>query len=976
MSSRTAAVAAEQQVTETFINELRREIEGEAHFDAFNRGLYSTDASIYQIQPLGVVLPRTYDDVIATVSLAARHGLPVLPRGGGTSQAGQTVGAAIVIDFSRHLNQIVEINTEERWARVQPGVTHAELAGKMVPHGLQFGPDPSSGNRACFGGMVGNNASGAHSLLYGMTVDHVQALECVLSDGSTARFEALSEGQLQQKQRQNNLEGAIYRGVSNILEQYAERIAGDYPRHWRRVSGYNLDRLARPTPLNLAQLVTGSEGTLAAVNEVRVGLVSRPTRTALLVLHFDQLLDALRATPVILETDPSAVELMDSMLLNLTRSVPAYARQLSFVEGNPQALLVVEYYGRDGAELEAKLDRLERHLRTNRINATAVRATAPEQIAQVWSVRKSGLGLLMSVKGDFKPIPFIEDAAVPVEHLADYIGGLEELASEHDTRIAYYAHASTGLLHVRPLINLKEELGIERMVTLANGSFELVKRFGGAMSGEHGDGLSRSAFNERLFGSDLYQAFREVKGLFDPQGIMNPGKIVDAQPISENLRYGAQYETIQLRTTYDFSRDVGFSGAVEMCNGAAVCRRLKGGTMCPSFQATREEEHSTRGRANLLRLALSGALPEGSLTHERMYNALDLCLECKACKAECPSAVDMAKLKSEWLSHYYEENGTPLRARLFAHIHQLNRLGSAFAPLSNWVVQARPVRWLMEKTIGIHHARRLSSFARIPFDRWFRKRSHSVSEERPQVVLFHDTFMTYNEPEIGIAATELLEAAGYQVILLEKRRCCSRPMISKGLLREAKANALHNVALLAPYARAGIPIVGCEPSCILTIRDDYPDLVPGEDARLVAEQTRTFEEFFAGESHPNALSFSGEAVEILLHGHCHQKSLVGLRPSHATLGRLSGAQITEIPSGCCGMAGSFGYEVEHYDLSLQIGELILFPTIRNTQEDVSIAAAGISCRQQIAHATGRTARHPALILHDLLQSPSPNQAED
>ncbi|MFW6069152.1 MAG: FAD-binding and (Fe-S)-binding domain-containing protein, partial [Chloroflexota bacterium] len=626
--------SAEREVTEDFINELRRRIDGEAHFDAFNRALYSTDASIYQIQPLGVVFPRSAEDVVATVTLAAEHGLPVLPRGGGTSQAGQTVGPAVVIDFSRHLNEIVEINVEEQWARVQPGVVHAALDKRLFAHGLQFGPDPSSGDRACFGGMLGNNASGAHSLLYGMTADHIQAVDCVLADGSTAHFESLTSHQRQSKQQQGGLEGAIYRGLEEILHKYAANIAEDYPRHWRRASGYNLDRLANTSQLNLASLITGSEGTLVAVNELKVGLVPRPPRTALLVVHFDQLMDALEATPVILETDPSAVELMDSLLLNLTRGVPTYARQLSFVEGQPEALLVVEYYGANNRELEAKLSRLEQHLAKNGIMGPTVRAMEPTQIAQVWAVRKAGLGLLMSMKGDFKPIPFIEDAAVPVEHLADYIRHLDALATAHDTRMAYYAHASTGLLHVRPLINLKEAQGVGRMEALANGSFELVRRYGGATSGEHGDGLSRSAFNERLFGPRLYEAFREVKHLFDPQGIMNPGKIVDAQPITDNLRYGPEYKTIELHTTYDFSDDYGFAGAVEMCNGAGVCRRMTGGTMCPSYQATREEEHSTRGRANLLRTALSGALPPKSLVDSRMHEALDLCLECKACKAE------------------------------------------------------------------------------------------------------------------------------------------------------------------------------------------------------------------------------------------------------------------------------------------------------------------------------------------------------
>jgi Fe-S oxidoreductase len=629
--------------------------------------------------------------------------------------------------------------------------------------------------------------------------------------------------------------------------------------------------------------------------------------------------------------------------------------------------LFVEYYGESETELSARLDRLEQQLLRHRIGGETVRVLEPARIAQVWGVRKAGLGLLMSMKGDYKPIPFIEDAAVPVEHLAAYIGNLDALAASHDTRVAYYAHASTGLLHVRPLINLKESEGVARLAAIAQGAFELVCRYGGTMSGEHGDGLARSCFNEQLFGPALYQAFCEVKATFDPQGIMNPGKIVDGPPITENLRYGPAYRPIELNTTYDFSADYGFAGAVEMCNGAGVCRRLSGGTMCPSYHATRDEEHSTRGRANLLRAALSGALPAEALTGSRMYQALDLCLECKACKAECPSAVDMARLKAEWLSHYYGEHGTPLRARLFGHIHALSRLGSSTAPFSNWVLGARPTRWLLEKAFGIHRRRRLPPFARTPFHRWFRRRRRVAGDSRPRVVLFHDTFMTYNEPQIGMAATELLEAAGYEVVVLEKRRCCGRPMISKGLLGQAQANAAYNVALLEPYAREGVPIVGCEPSCLLTIRDDYPQLAPGEATQAVAAHTFTFEEFLAAEGRAANLNFHGEQRRMLVHGHCHQKALVGTAPGKAALSLPPNYQVEEIPSGCCGMAGSFGYEHEHYNLSLQIGELALLPAVRAAAPDVEIVAAGMSCRQQIAHATSRTARHPAQVLRDALE---------
>ena len=953
------------EATSDLVAELRRHISGDVHSDAFTRTLYSTDASIYQIEPLGVVIPRNHEDVLAAVEIAARHRVPVLPRGSGSSLAGQTVGTALVIDFSRHLDQLFEVNTEENWALVQPGMVLDAFNKRVAPLGLQYGPDPASSDRATFGGMMGNNSAGSHSILYGLTVDHIQDVSAVLSDGTAARFGPLSKAELAAKLELSGMEGDIYRGIAGIVERNEDEIKTGYPKTWRRVSGYNLDRLVGKGLFNLASLITGSEGTLATVTEMRVGLVPLPKRTALLVIHFDDLIAALGITPRLLEMKPSAVELMDGLLLGLTRSVPAYARHLDFVQGQPEALLMVEVYGEDERELNARLDALEVMLKREGVSGAFVRATDPAQIASIWYVRKVGLGLLMGIKGDFKPIPFIEDAAVPVEHLAEYIERVQNLAAEHDTRVAYYAHASAGVVHVRPLINLKNEQGVLRMQAIAEGSFEMVAGYGGAISGEHGDGLVRSMFNEQVFGPTLYQAFREVKSAFDPHNVMNPGKVVDAPAMTESLRYGPDYHVRQIETTFDFSVEHGYDRAIEMCNGAGVCRRVDVGTMCPSFHATRQEEHSTRGRANLLRAAISGLLPPETYSSQRMFEALDLCLECKACQAECPSGVDMAKLKAEWLSHYYAEQGVPLGARVFANIHTLNRIGSAFAPLSNWVARLAPVRWLVEKTLGVDRRRTLPEFTRQPFDRWFRRREVVGQGSRGKVLLFHDTFMTYNEPQIGVATTELLEAAGFEVILAEGRKCCGRPMISKGLLKQAKANAEHNVELLAGYARQGIPIVGCEPSCILTIRDDYLGLVPGDEAQAVADNTYTLEEFLSEQVDTSEL-FGDEQAELLLHGHCHQKALIGTGPALNALGQPSNYSVQEIPSGCCGMAGSFGYEQGHYELSEQIGELSLLPAVRDAGDDVQIVAAGMSCRQQIAHFTQREARHPALVLREAL----------
>ncbi|MBI3359970.1 MAG: 4Fe-4S dicluster domain-containing protein, partial [Chloroflexi bacterium] len=665
----------------------------------------------------------------------------------------------------------------------------------------------------------------------------------------------------------------------------------------------------------------------------------------------------------------------------------AYARQLTFIEGHPAAVLIVEYYGDSEADLRGKVERLEAHLRSRGLAQTFVRAMSAAEQANVWGVRKAGLGLLMSVRGDHKPVAFMEDVAVPVDKLGDYVRAVQRIFEEHGLQSAYYAHASAGCLHIRPLINLKTVEGTATMRQVAESVLEVVTAMGGSMSGEHGDGLSRSCWNERLFGPELYGAFRELKRTFDPDYRLNPGKIVDAPPMTENLRYGAAYHTTPIATRLDFSDYGGFAQAVEMCNGAGVCRKTSEGVMCPSYVATREEEHSTRGRANALRAALSGHLPAEALTEHRMYKVMELCIECKGCKAECPSAVDMAKIKVEFLSQYYERHGTPLRARLFANIGGLSRMAYRLSPVINWLLAQPLVRAINERLFGIARQRTLPPFAAQPFEQWYaeyrkafcaRDTVRVANLPSPagqgggvrQVVLFHDTFNNYNHPETAIAATRLLDAAGFEVLLVPKK-CCGRPMISKGLLEDARANAAHNVAVLAPYAERRIPIVGLEPSCLLTLRDEYLDLLAGDPrAKIVAEQAFMLEEFLTGLAERGGLNVrwkpaNGSPRKILVHGHCYQKALVGTQPLVAML-RLPGWEVTEIPSGCCGMAGSFGYEAEHYDLSLKIGEDRLFPAVRAAGPEVTIAAAGMSCRHQIAHATGRAPRHPAELLAEAL----------
>ena len=965
-----------------FLAELRKRAAGEVRTDDYSRILYSTDASIYQVMPHGVLVPTTIEDVHAAVELAAKYQVTLLPRTGGSSLAGQAVGESLVIDFTRHLNRVLEVDADAQRVRVQPGIVLDQLNLHLRPMGLQFGPDPASSNRAAMGGIVSNNSTGSHSICYGMTADHVLAMNVMLSDGSAAHFGPVEAHELARHRDRSGLEGAIYRHIFDLTQDEANRevIRAGTPRHWRRCGGYNLDRfidggvsfkVPQDPRFNLAKLVCGAEGTLAVMADITLNLVPVPTRTALAIVHFKSLFEALAAVPVMLEVDPSAVELIDHMGLTLCREVPEYARLLkTFVEGEPNCILITEFYGESDAELQAKIDRLRGHLRDQHAGAlTVVSVLDPQRQQDVWTVRKVGLGLLMSIKGDHKPIPFIEDAAVPPEHLASYVTQIEKFCNRLGTDVAYYAHASAGCVHIRPLVNTKAAGEIAKLPDIMAFSVALLHGYGGSLSSEHGDGRVRSWINEHFFGPDLYTLYQDVKRTFDPHNILNPGNVVDAPPIEAHLRYGEDYGVIDLPIHLDFSHEHGFDRAIEMCNGAGICRKETTGTMCPSFMATREEEHATRGRANALRAALSGRLPHAELTSKRMYEVMDLCVECKACKAECPSSVDMAKIKFEFLAQYHAANGTPRRARLFGDIARMSRLSSGpLASLANGGLKNGFVRAQMEKRLGISRHRTLPPFAREPFTKWFAKRTNGRASER-KVVLFNDTFNTYNEPHIAIAATEVLEAAGFEV-LLPGHRCCGRPMISKGLVDEARAAARDTVKHLAHFAAQGIPIVGLEPSCLLSLRDEYRYLLPGDPrAKIVAERAVMFEEFIdqLAEAGDLDLRFIDAARRILLHGHCHQKALVGTRPSHRILTLPPQYTVAEVDSGCCGMAGSFGYEAEHYDISIKMAERRLLPAVREAEAETLIVAAGVSCRHQIKHGTGRQALHPAEVLRQAVE---------
>lgn len=951
--------------------ELKARINGEVRFDRTSRMLYATDASNYQIEPVGVVIPRSMDDAIGAIELAVSHGVPILPRGGGSSLAGQTVGSALVIDFSKYLNRVHDVDISERTVLVEPGSTITGLNRRLRQHGLMYGPDPASANRATVGGVIGNNSTGSHSILYGMTADNVIGVRAALATGGIAELGHVSADTLTSHAAADDPRGRLLRDLLAFRNANRDLIARDFPRHWRRATGYSLDEMLKPDgEFNPARLLVSSEGTLATVLQARLKLVPIPTRTALVLLQFADLEAAMEATPLILETEPSAVELMDRMLIQLTREQPGYADRISYIQGDPAGILAVEFYGDTDGELTAKCERLEAQLAKHRVpmNVPPLRMFDPAQQADVWAVRKDALGLLYSIRGDYKTIPVIEDVSVPVEHLPEYVTAVQAMCERHKTAVAFYAHASAGCLHVRPLIDLKTADGVRIMTEMAHEAAELAHRFGGVMSGEHGDGLQRSELNEVIFGSELYQAMREFKAIFDPDKLMNPGKIVDAPPMTDNLRLGPVYQPIQIQTHLDFSREGGFMGAVEMCNGQAVCRKLGAGTMCPSYMATKDENDTTRGRANALRNALAGNIFEpGDFTTKATYEVMDLCISCKACKTECPSSVDMTKIKAEYLAHYYEANGTPRRAKFFSKVHTLSRLGSTFAPFSNWAFKT-PLSAPMMRAIGIHPDRKLSPFTRNTFVKRWKKHQQHAAPNRPNrgaVVYFHDTYAMYNYPKVGMAAVALLEAAGFEVIVEERRACCGRPAFSKGILEDARRSAQRNVELLAPYAKLDIPIVGTEASCMMMLRDEYVDLLHGtDDAKLVSKHSYMIDEFLAKLEAEGTLGINWKrdgGDDVFFHGHCHQKALIGMKPSMAIL-KAAGVNARESGAGCCGMAGSFGYEIEHYEVSKKIGEERLFPSIEKLKPGTTVAIAGVSCHQQIDHFTGHDALHIAEVL--------------
>ena len=939
---------------------LEAEIEGEVLFDAFSRGRYATDASIYQVEPIGVVVAKGEEDVVRAIEIAGAEGVPVLPRGAGTSQCGQTVNQALVVDCSKHLNRVLSLDVDARTVRVEPGVVLDRLNAYLRPHGLFFPVDVSTSAQATIGGMAGNNSCGSRSIRYGNMVHNVAAIDAVLADGRRWHFGPVPDSLDGLDNRPDFRD--LVRALRAIAVREADEIEARWPKLLRRVGGYNLDMLG-PEKQNMAHILVGSEGTLAFSTAIELMLQPIPPARTLGVCHFPSFYKAMQATQHIVELAPSAVELVDRTMIELAREIPAFRRSIDrFVQGEPEALLLVEFAGEDGAEQEASLRRLDELMGDLGFPGTVLRITDNAFKAEVWEVRKAGLNIMMSMKGDGIPVSFIEDCAVALPDLAEYTDRLNGVFAKHGIKGTWYAHASVGTLHVRPVINLKDPEGAKTMRAVAEEAFAMVREYKGSHSGEHGDGIVRSEFHEPMFGSRLTRAFEEVKDRFDPEGRFNPGRIVRPPKMDDRslFRFKPGYRTDAIDTALDWSEWGGFAGAVEMCNNNGACRKATG-VMCPSFRVTGNERDLTRGRANTLRLAISGQLGREALIADEMQATMDLCVGCKGCRRECPTGVDMARMKIEFQYHRAKRHGLTARDRLIGHLPRYAPWAAQAAPLVNLPARWPWARRLGERWLGLSAQRTLPAWRRDVF-------AERASLADADVVLLPDTFNSHFEPDNLRAALEVLRAGGRKVAVARapdggRPLCCGRTFLAVGLVEEARAEARRTLRALMPYVERGLPVVGLEPSCLLTLRDELPVLLPGEETGQLAAQARLFEEFVAEALGEGRLPLKPlPERRALLHGHCHQKAFGAMGAVGAALALVPALQVETVESSCCGMAGAFGYEAEHYETSMAMGELTLLPAVRVAGDDTLVVASGTSCRHQIADGAGREALHVARVL--------------
>ncbi len=932
---------------------LRKELDAEVLFDAASRGRYSTDASIYQVEPVGIVVPRSEEAARGAIAIAASEGVPILPRGAGSSQCGQAVGAALIIDHTKYLSGLVELDPAARSAVVQPGMVLDSLNAALRKHGLWFPVDVSTSAQATLGGMAGNNSCGSRSIAYGNMVHNVLAIDAVTASGERWRF-----GPMDEAQGPRAYQDFVER-LRNLYEREKREIEARFPKLLRKVAGYNLDHLG-PPHANAAHLLVGSEGTLAYSERIHLKLSPLPPARALGVCHFPKFHTAMDLTQHIVKLGPSAVELVDRTMIGLARDIPAFRSTVeASIRGEPDAILLVEFSGEDSSLQEKKLKQLVQLMGDLGLPGSVVEITDARLQKELWEVRKAGLNIMMSMKGDGKPVSFIEDCAVPLEHLAEYTERLTRVFEKHGTRGTWYAHASVGTLHVRPVLDMRRD-GAGKMRAIAEEACAMVKEYKGAYSGEHGDGLVRSEWIAPFFGPRLTAALGEIKAWLDPRGLMNPGKIVNPSRMDDAalFRFKPGYATRVPETALNWGEWGGFDKAVEMCNNNGHCRKFDAGTMCPSYRATGDEIHVTRGRANTLRLALSNQL--GSEGEQAVKNALDLCVSCKGCKRECPTGVDMARMKIEFLSRYRKAHGLSLRDRLIAYLPRYAPWAARLAPLANFA------SGVGKSFLGFASKRDLPGWRTD----YFVDRVGSKSDGR-EVLLFVDSFNRWFEPENARAAIRVLEAAGYRVHCAAPLRpgrplCCGRTFLSAGLVEEAKTEARRTLEALQPWAARGVPVVGLEPSCLLSLRDEFMVMLPG--AKALAENSYLFEEFLAKEADAGRLSLKLKSVAktALLHGHCHQKAFGAMPAVGRVLSLVPGLKVEAIETSCCGMAGSFGYEAEHYEVSMKMAELSLLPKIRQASAQTLLVADGTSCRHQIAHGAAREARHVARVLAEAL----------
>lgn len=965
---------------------LQKQLDGELHYDELMRRLYATDASIFREVPLAVACPKHKEDIKKLVAFAREHHTSLIPRSAGTSLAGQCVGPGIVVDISKYMNKVLEINTEEGWVRLQPGVIRDELNALLRPLGFFFSPNTSSASRCMMGGMVGNNSCGTTSIVYGSTRDHVTALDVILSDGSEARFSTLSKEEFGKKRQGAGLEARLYNHIYETLSQpgVQAEIRAQYPKPaiHRRNTGYAIDILleteifteGKPA-FNFCKLLSGSEGTLAFTTEITLHIDPLPSPHDVVVCaHFAGLMECMRAVVAAMEHKPTACELMDKLILDCTKANREQSKNRFFIEGDPAVVLMVEFRGDTPEEARTKADTMIEDLKKRGFGYAFPVIAAP-QSKKVWELRNAGLGVLSNMPGEAKGVACIEDTAVEVTDLPAYIEEFDKMMAGFGQKSVYYAHAGAGELHVRPILNLKKEHDREVLHRIGESMARLVKKYNGSLSGEHGDGRVRGEFIPLMIGEKNYALLREIKKTWDPHGIFNPGKIVDAPPMNTSLRYEPGQQDKRFDTVLEFND--GILRAAEKCNGSGDCRRLDfaGGTMCPSYRATRDEKDSTRARANALREFLTRSDKPNPFDQQELYEVMDLCLSCKGCTSECPSNVDVSSMKAEFLHQYYKSHGVPFRAKVFANIAQINQSGSKIAGLANFFMRNGVTGRLLKSALGVAPQRSLPLLHATTLRNWYAKNRSSLEPAGPEkgkVYLFCDEFTNFNDTAIGIKAIQLLGKLGYRVEMPAHPES-GRAALSKGLLLKARDLAVRNVEIFKNLVTENTLLIGIEPSAILGFRDEYPRLVPEPDketAKTLGQNALLIDEFLAREIQQGRITagaFTKAKKKVLLHGHCHQKSLSSVDPSAWILGLPENYEVEVIPSGCCGMAGSFGYEKEHYDVSMKIGELVLFPAVRKAGDDVIVAAPGTSCRHQILDGTGRKAKHPVEVLWEAME---------